>query len=121
VVGVADDAPTAQRALEAASASGFAQSDLWQAQGEDAAASSQERDKQRNPVSQAYASIARVVTDHGAMEEDYLEEADQGRILVGIHAVGPEQVQRAVELLKGHNLRRVKYLGHWIHQDFTRD
>jgi hypothetical protein len=119
VVGVMDNARDAERSREAARNAGFKDDELWIAHGQEALDTARLRDSRRGLPAKFYATLARAITDAGEMENEYLGAASDGHSLVGIRTVTSERIPRAHDLLRFHRGRRIRYLGHWFHQDLS--
>lgn len=116
VVGVIDSTDEAERAVRAAHETGYGEEDVVVLHGADAV-KLQRTKEQQSPVYKAYAWLARALTDPGTAEQEYLEEAKQGRSIVSIRAEEPDEVDHAVRLLDEFHAHRVKHFGRWVLTD----
>jgi hypothetical protein len=117
VVGVIDTPEEAERAEQAARATGYREDDLVVLHGADAVNVQQAKEQQLNPISKVFAWLARATTDPGTAEQEYTEEAKQGHSIVSIRAEEPDEVDRAVRLLDTYHAHRVKHFGQWVLTD----
>ncbi|HEX8994980.1 MAG TPA: hypothetical protein VF812_03005 [Ktedonobacterales bacterium] len=118
LVGVIDDPTEAEQAAQALRSAGFAEHDVLLLHGPEALKRLEAKDEQRGPLGWAHKAVANVVTDAGAFERDYTQEASAGHSIINVHAAEHEDIERAKAVLEWHGAHYMKHFSPWTITDF---
>ena len=109
VVAVIEDLDEAERAAEELRRAGFPAEDVRLFPSEQVVEGLRLAEAQRNLLQRIGAAIQREVTEEGAANKDYNEDARAGRHLVTVMAVEPEEIERARQVLVARGARRIMH------------
>jgi hypothetical protein len=117
IVGVIDDIDEAERAAEELRRVGFPEADVRLFPSEEVVEGLRMIDAQRNLFQRVGAAIQREVTEEGAANKEYDEEARAGRQILTALAVEPEEIERARKVFVAHGARRIMHYKKWTITD----
>ncbi len=117
IVGVIDDIDEAERAAEELRRVGFPEADVRLFPSEEVVEGLRMIDAQRNLFQRVGAAIQREVTEEGAANKEYDDEARAGRHILTALAVEPEEIERARKVFVAHSARRIMHYKKWTITD----
>ena len=113
LVGVIDQPQRAEQAVQALRQAGFAEDDVLLLHGPDALRRLEAKDEQRGVLGWAHKAVALIVTDAGAFEGAYAQEASAGHSIINVHTAERPDIERARDVLAAHGAHYIKHFGPW--------
>ena len=110
ILAVIDDRATAERAVQALKEAGVPESDVDLVDGAWFAQAIRSDIAHRNPIQRAVAALA---AEEGEIARTYLEEADQGHLIVVVHPERREVCEWIVRALAAHGAHGMRHYGRW--------
>jgi hypothetical protein len=114
ILAVIDDRATAERAVQALKDAGVPDGDVDLLDGAWFAETIRSARRQFG-VAQRLAHL--LPTDESLLVQRYVAEADQGRVIVIVHAEGPDDVDRARSVLAAHGAREMRHYERLVIRD----
>ncbi|HZC07118.1 MAG TPA: hypothetical protein VE338_15895 [Ktedonobacterales bacterium] len=119
LVGVIDSPQVAEQTVQALVQAGFNQKDVLLLHGPDALKRLEAKDEHRGPLGWAHKAVANIVTDAGAFEQTYAQEASAGHSIINIHTDDAEYIKRGRAVLEEHGAHYIKHFGPWMITDLS--
>lgn len=117
VISVVDDIEEAERAAEALRQAGFPEAEVRLFRSEEIVGALREAAAHRNVFQRIGAAIQREITEEGAANKEYDEDAMAGRHILTVMAVESEEIERARKVLVEHGARRIMHYKKWTITD----
>ena len=114
IVAVIGDRSTAERAVQALTDAGVSQDDVDLVDGDWFVKAARSVVERRGVVKRL---THRLPTDESELARRYVEEAEQGHIIVVVHAPDDEEIDRACEVLAAHRAREMHHYGRRVIRD----
>jgi hypothetical protein len=108
ILAVIDDRPEAERAVQALTAAGVPQGDVDLVDGAWFAEAIRANRASWNPLQRVVAMLA---AEEGEVVNDYLDQANQGRTILVVHADQQERWGPIVHVLRTHSAHHVMHYG----------
>ena len=117
IVAVIDHPAEAEQAGEALRKAGWPAMDVRLFAGTQAASHENQIDDQQSLPKKLAADVRDVVSDEGAMSEDYEQDARMGHQILAVYTPNDDKVEQARTLLTAHHAHSIEHFGKWVITD----